>query len=924
MELYAIKVNGFANPLGIRMDQVVVTWKVRGAQGREQVAAWVEVFGEDYDEDDPASPLARVDDADSLGTLVPVELAPCTRYRVRVTVRTDKGEQAMGRASFETGKMLSAWEARWIAPQEQEEQDETFHPEFVREIPVHGELARARLYVCGLGLFEAWLDDEKVGTDKLAPFLNDYQEHVQACTYDVTDLLRDHRLLRVFLGKGWWMGRFGLTGHAFGERHYALIAEVRLWYEDGTTEVVGTDDSWRYRRSPWRLTDIYDGEAQDWAAYRSTCQAGEEGLVPAREIPAPARLCDRYSLPLRGQEAFAVREVVRTPKGETVLDFGQNMAGYVTCSQALPAGARLTLEFGEVLQDGCFYHDNYRTARSVFSYVSDGQARQVEPHFTFFGFRYVKLTCDVPVDPACLVAHALYSALDRTGWWESGNSKVNRLHQNALWGLRSNFVDLPMDCPQRDERLGWTGDAQAFCRTAGYLVDTRPFYDKFMRDLRTDQVRNGGKVAIYLPNEFPGMTGAAWSDIATLLPHMAWLYGGSRAQLARHYPLMRDWVDCVHAADVARGQRDLWDFGFQFGDWLALDGATEQSIFGRTDSGYVASAFYYASARYTAEVAGVLGLTDDEARFSALAGRILAAIRREYFTPTGRLAVDTQTGYLLALRFGLAPDEERMKADLRARIKRDLRHIKGGFVGATSMNTVLADHGMADLAYDFLLYEGYPGWLYAVNLGATTIWERWNSLLPDGSISGTGMNSLNHYAYGSVVEFLYRHAAGIQPLAPGFRRARLAPQPHVALGHVDCRYDSAAGEWESSWRIRPDGSIGFHFVVPFGCTAQVVLPERESFDVAAGTWDYVVRPHRDYLAPYGADTPAEVLLKDERAVQAVEDVLPGALTSISADDVEALSKSLADMRLRAAIFRQPTDKYDEAIAAVCAIEGTPR
>ncbi len=908
MEIYALKINGFDHPLGMRCDQVVLSWKVRGAKGTRPVSAVAEVS----EHPDFADICCRVEDADSLCTMLPVKPKPRTRYDVRVTIVSDAGEQVEGVCWFETGKMDEPWQGQWIAPQ-----DDSVHPEFVRILPVNGAIESARLYICGLGLFEAYLGQTKIGENHLAPFLNDYDAHVQACAYDITEALRQDQELHILLGKGWWMGRFGLTDHAFKDKHFALIAEVHVTYTDGRHEVIGTNDSWQYRPSAWTLTDIYDGETQDWQAYRTTL----DDWKSARLIAAPAKLCDRYSLPLHTVERFPVKEVIHTPKGETVLDFGQNTAGIIDCAQAIPAGQTLTLEFGEVMQDGCFYHDNYRTAKSQFTYISDGEQRDIQAHFTFFGFRYVKVSGLDAVNPDLWKAEAISSDTERIGWWVSGHEKVNRLHENTWWGLRSNFVDIPTDCPQRDERLGWTGDAQAFCTTAGYLADTRAFYDKFMRDLRTDQQRNDGKVAIYLPNEFPGLIGAAWSDIGTFLPHMLYLYSGDKVQLARHYPMMRDWVDCVHRLDAARGEKNLWDFGFQFGDWVALDGATEQSRFGRTDSGFVASSYYCASTRYTAEAAAELGYTEDAKTYRALAERIKAAIESEYFTATGRLAVDTQTGYLLALRFGLGKDQNRLKQALRERIKKDLRHIKGGFVGATTMNTVLADHGMADLAYDFLLYEGFPGWLYAVNLGATTIWERWNSILPDGKISGTSMNSLNHYAYGSVTEFLYRHAAGIQPLTPGFRQVRLAPQPNPFLKYVNCRYDSAAGLWESAWRINADGSLTFRFTVPFGCTAEILLPEQDAMQVDAGQYEYTIRTKHDYRCLYTTDTPAETLLKNPEAVSAVEAILPGTLTGIDPQDEEALSKSLLDMRTQAALFRQPTESFDRAIKAICSVQG---
>ena len=310
--------------------------------------------------------------------------------------------------------------------------------------------------------------------------------------------------------------------------------------------------------------------------------------------------------------------------------------------------------------------------------------------------------------------------------------------------MRSNFLDMPTDCPQRDERLGWTGDAMAFCKTAGYHMDTRAFYLKFLRDLRTDQIRNQGRVAIYMPNTTPGVASSVWSDIATFLPDMCYTYYGSKEMLRQHYPLMRDWVEYIRQKDIARGSTNLYDFDPQFGDWLALDGVSEQNVWGRTDPVYLSTMYYYASTRLVASAADTLQLPEAE-EYRILAEQIKASILQEFYSPSGRLAVDTQTGYLLALNFQVYHSREKILEGLKQRLERDNYRIKTGFVGTALMPTVFGDNDMVDEFYDFLFYEGFPGWLYAVNLGATTIWERWNSLSPDGSISGTSMHSLNHY-----------------------------------------------------------------------------------------------------------------------------------------------------------------------------------
>ena len=908
--IYAAKINGLHNPIGFDFDTLLCSWKVTDVKGKK--ALWTKICVS-LDEEMHDVVWEKKGNLNCLGEVMDISLRPYTRYYYQVTVCTDLEEMIYSDICyFETAKMTESWQAKWIGISK-----EDTHPEFCREFCTAKAIRSARLYICGLGIFEASINGNKVGNDLLAPFINDYEEHFQYCTYDITKLLKEENTVSVLLGDGWYRGHFGLGEPTHYDRPYALIAELRIEYADGDVETICTDEEWKYRQSFTTLSDIYNGETQDYLGW--TMEAWKAPVL----IESPGKLCARYSLPLHDMEKFSVKELIHTPAGETVLDFGQNFAGYVACTQKIPKGVTMTLEFGELLQDGNFYHDNYRNAESKFTYRSDGVEREIRPRFTFFGFRYVKVSGLSKVDETLFEGRAVYSEMDQTGFIRTGNEKINRLFQNSMWGLKSNFLDMPTDCPQRDERLGWTGDAQVFCTTAGFHMDTRAFYHKFIRDLRSDQVRNKGGVAVYLPNAFPGLTAGIWSDIATFLPKMLYDYYGSKELLKLHYPLMKEWADYVYHQDIARGQKNLYDFGFQFGDWLALDGSTEQSTFGRTDNGYICSLYYWASTQYVADAAKVLELEEAD-EYSSRAEAIKEAILKEYFTSSGRLAIDTQTGYLAALKFGIYTDKQKLLDGLKNRIKKDLNRLKGGFVGATMMNCVLAENDMVEEAYDFLLYEGFPGWLYAVNLGATTIWERWNSVLPDGKISGTSMNSMNHYSYGSVVEFLYRYAAGIIPAEPGFRKVKIAPKPEIRLGHMECSYDSASGKYVSAWKIEQDGSLSFHIEVPFGCEAEVYLPEQEQKHLVAGKYDFCISTKKDYRALYSAATPYERLFEDERAVEILKKYVPDVYGGTDRKDLEAMSKSLQDSRLRASLFRMPTERFDKAIAEISTIQVSGR
>jgi len=897
MNIERIRISGLENPLGHDLTPLTVSWICTEATGKKQTFARIEVF----DRDNQTNPLwfAAAPDLRSTGTKIDLQLRPRTQYIIRISVTDNSDETARGEAIFETGKMAENWQAIWIGTH----QDDTFHPEITGRFLARCDqsLVRARLYVCGLGLYEAVLNGRKVGNEVLTPFINDYRTAFQVQTYDITDLMQATNTLTFSLGNGWYKGRFGPTRKIgyFGDR-YAVIAEVHLDFADGIHQVISTDQTWTYRGSDIAASGIYDGEIFD-----RTLWAGRDNPdIPAVPVELPVdRLTDRFSMPVRVMETLPVVDVITTPSGETVLDLGQNFAGWITFWSDLPLGTRVHLEFGEVLQDGNFYNDNYGTARGGFVYVADGRQEQVRPHFTYFGFRYVRVTgWPRAIKTEDFSGLAIYSALEQTGFFKSGNSKINRLFMNCLWGQKSNFIDMPTDCPQRSERMGWTGDAQVFSPTASYNMDTRAFYRKFLRDLRSEQNFLGGAVPGYFPSMDGGLSSAAaaWGDAATIIPDTLQRFFDNSDDLAVYYPLMRDWVDWISRQVMVKhgSPAALWDFGTQFGDWLALDGITEQSFKGSTDDAYVASAYYCHSADLVSRAAKVLGKTEDAEKYQTLAGQIRESIRNEYLTPAGRLAVHTQTGYIVALKFGLGLDTEKLTHHFRQRIRQDLYRIRCGFIGAPLICTVLAENGMSDLAFDLLFREGFPSWLYAVNLGATTIWERWNSLLPDGRISGTGMNSLNHYSYGSVVEFLYAYAAGIRPAGNGFSKAMLAPVPDRRLRSVNCQYASTAGTYESEWQIEADGRLKLRFVVPFNCSATIVLPgsERQPIEVDAGEYLFNYQPVIDYRAAYSLLSRLEDLADDEEAMDIASEKMPQIRHFMQGGNAEQLTMTFADLK----------------------------
>lgn len=893
MRITNLRINGINDAIGFAFDKVCVSWKVEDTSDKKQKNVKI-IVASDPEFSQVIYELEG-EDLSSSSTRLSIKLSPYTRYYYKVLVWTMEGSFAESdTAFFETGKMNEPWEADFIGMSD----DDKFHPVFVNSFACAENIDRARIYITGLGLYEAYLNGQKIGNDYMAPFVNDYRERVQYQTYDITDLLKKENEIRIYCGNGFYKGRFGYDGHVsyFGDR-FAAIAELHIWDKQGGETVIKTDNTWKYQGSDIAASDIYDGEELD----RTLWEGKDNELKPVKILDIDKhKLVERYSLPVITKETVGVKEVIKTPSGETVLDFGQNFAGFVSFDGDFTKGQKIILDFGEILQDGNFYNANYRTAKSQFTYISDGKKEHVRPHFTYFGFRYVRVTgWSGEINPDNFKGEVVYSDLDMTISFESSNDKLNRLFQNCLWSQKSNFIDMPTDCPQRDERLGWTGDAQVFAKTACFNMDTRAFYRKFLSDLRIEQKKNNGAIPNYIPNNSPMPGGSSvWGDVATFMPMALYTYYGDKDELESYYPLMRDWVEFIIRGDKEHGNKHLWNFGFHFGDWLAQDGITPQSMKGGTDDHYVASVYYYASVDKLSNAAKILGKEAEARQYQTLTAEIKEAILKEFFSENGRLCIDTQTGYLISLRYGIYKDKEKLMEGFRVRLKKDCYKIKGGFVGAPIMCQTLAENGMEDLAYYILFQEGFPGWMHCIDLGATTIWERWNSVLDNGKISGTEMNSLNHYSYGSVMEYVYRNIAGITELEPGFKKVRFAPQLNSKLKWVSCKYDSVSGKYVSNWKVNADGTVTVHFEVPFGCEAVCVLPGTDGREqkLSSGIYEETYMPRVDYRKKYSMSTRLEELINDDEARALLAEDFPIAEGLIKKDDAEAHGMSFEELQ----------------------------
>lgn len=869
MKIVDLKINGIKEPLGYFFENITVSWTVEETKSWYAVEKYVEVSkNKEFSEI-----LCKIsnENVNLSGTLLPVKLEPCTRYYVRVFVKGNMGDMAENITFFETAKLKEKWNANWIGTRE----EDLFHPVFHKKFQRKDLVQRARLYICGLGTYEAHLNKKRIGDAYLAPGFFDYTKEYQYQTYDITSMIDENNEISISLGKGWYMGRFGLEGktNLYGDK-MCLICEIHLVYKNGEKEIICSDDTWQYDGSDIEDSSIYDGEIYNRILWKNRRNLKKKAVIVS--MKKEEMLKEHFGVPLKVKEELFVKEVIQTPAGETVLDFGQNMAGYVQFKANLPQNTKVVLDFGEILQQGNFYNENYRSAKSQFIYVSDGTKEEVCPHFTYFGFRYVRVTGWVgKLNPKDFTAKAIYSDLDRSGYFNCSNKKINRLYENSFWGQCSNFTDIPTDCPQRDERMAWTGDVQVFVSTSCYHMDTRVFYRKYLHDLRNEQQKLNGGIPNYFPNQGT-LTGccAVWGDCGTIVPDTLKRFYQNSGDYLTEYQMMKDWVD--YLTRECADKNYLIKKQHQFGDWLALDGVTQQSMRGGTDEEYIAAIYYYASARKTANMGKEIK-ADNWKEYEILAEKIKTSILKEYYSQTGRLTIDTQTGYLVALKFGVYVEREKLIEGLKRRFRFDQYKIKCGFVGAPMLCQVLAENGLIDYAYEFLFQEDFPSWLYCVNLGATTIWERWNSVNENGTISGIEMNSLNHFAYGNVAEFLYGSMAGIKPSEHGFQNAIIAPQITGKLSYVNSSYRSVCGNYVCNWKIEDNGRINVHVEVPFESRAVLRLPEREEENLKAGSYDISYMPSKDLRCIYGEYSLLGELVKNEEAVDILKKYVPQAV-----------------------------------------------
>ena len=679
------------------------------------------------------------------------------------------------------------WQAKWIKPVKQMGD---VVPLFAKDFQLHKEIKTARLFITAMGIYEANINGQRVSRYVLAPGWTSYAHRLQYQIYDVTHLLQSDNRLTVYVGKGWYRGI--LSGKLMKEwynKPAGLFAQLELEYVDGETELVVTDASWSVAESEIRFSEIYDGELYDARIIPEYTEGVEVFEGPSDTL-----------IPQEGEEIleheiFEAVQLIQTPRGEVVIDFGQEITGYVEIVANAKAGDIVKLSHGEMLdKDGNFYNANYRTAKSEYIYLCKDGEQIYHPRLTFYGFRYVRVE-EFPGDlanvkPENFKAIAVYSNIKRTGYASASNPLLNQLFSNIIWGQKGNFLDIPTDCPQRNERLGWTGDAQVFVKAAALNFDVERFFVKWLADMKVEQMENGG-----IPQIVPDIwkakeVSSGWSDAVTICPWEIYKAYGNQEILSDMFPCMKKYVDYI---TTHTRQENLWIGGFHFGDWLGLD-ASPGSYTGASRKGFIATAYYAYSTSLVVKIGHILG--EDVREYEALYGRIIKAFRDRY--PVYK----TQTECALAVHFRLAEDCQAASDRLVKLIQKNGMKLQTGFLGTPYLLYALSDFGHADVAYTLLLREEYPSWLYPVTKGATTMWEHWDGIMENGEFWDTNMNSFNHYAYGAVIDWVYTVAAGITQAddSVAYQKVRIAPTPDKRLEWLKVSLDTRNGSIRSEWR----------------------------------------------------------------------------------------------------------------------------
>ena len=834
------------NPIGLETQQPRFSWKINATGNSIMQSAYqIRVATEpSFAKSKMVWDSGKIESDESvLQKYKGSSLTSGQRYYWQVKVwdnkrRTSKWSET---AYWEMGLLNEAdWKAKWI---EKTGDAERNSPALYlrKEFDVDKKISKATIYATAHGVYELSLNGNKVGDQVLTPGWTTYGKRLQYQAYDVTkQLSTGNNAIGVSLGEGWYKGSlaWGDNWAIYGNKE-GLLLQLNIEYADGSKQTVVSDESWKITdKGPIVRNGFYYGEIYD-----ATKEMNGWDKVGFDDSNWESVQTANYDFNLVASEGAEIKkieeitpvEVLPASGGKQIIDMGQNMVGWVRLKVNGPKGTKITIKHAEVLdRDGNFYTENLRAADCILHYTLSGNGEEVyEPQFTFMGFRYVEVEgFPGELSKENITGIVVHSEMKQTGWYESSEPLLNQLQSNIIWGQKGNFLDVPTDCPQRDERLGWTGDAQAFARTAAYNYDVAAFFKKWLKDLSLDQ-RPGGEVPFVIPdvlnpqNSTDAGCSAGWGDAATIVPWTMYLVYGDKDMLETQYPSMKAWVEYIR---VKSGDDMIWKDGSVFGDWLffhpLVNNHTEAD--GHTDRNFIATAFYAYSASILSEAAKVLGKDEDARLYSDIFNKIKKVFIHEYVTPAGRVGTNSQTSYVLALMFDLLPTELREKAaqfladDVRSRGN----HLSTGFLGTPYLCHVLSDNGHTDVAYDLLLQKTFPSWLYPVTVGATTIWERWDGQRPDGTFQDHGMNSFNHYAYGAIGDWMYRVSAGLDTKTAGYKHLLIRPHTTSHLEFSKATFDSPYGTVKSGW-TKNENSVTVGVSIPANSKATVVLRTKQ-------------------------------------------------------------------------------------------------
>jgi alpha-L-rhamnosidase len=745
------------------------------------------------------------------------------------------------------------WSAQPIAPNEDFDGAPLLRTEFVLE-GGHESIVRATLHITAQGVFEAYLDGTPVSADVLSPGWSSYEWRLRYCSYDVTALLQPTSVLGIALGNGWFRGRLGWGGgRGYYGNELAALAQLEIEFSDGHVQTVVTDESWTSGPSAVVFNDLYDGETIDARRHSDAwLQPGfsSDDWTGVHTAELDFTTLTPYIGPrVRRQEELQPIKIWTSPAGKTLVDFGQNLVGWVRLHARGSAGTTITLRYAEVLEHSELGTRPLRTAKATDRFILSGDDDVFEPTFTFHGFRYAEVdawpggTEALRQARGAFTAVVISSVLQRIGEFECSDELLNQLHRNVVWGTRGNFLDVPTDCPQRDERLGWTGDIAVFAPSAAYIFDVEAFLREWLANVAAEQRAADGMVPFVVPDvlkyinrpsHFPAPESTAiWSDAAVWVPWALWQAYGNRQVLSDQFDSM---VAHVRRVESLLSPTGLWDAGFQFGDWLDPTAPPDQPALAKADKGVVATACLYRDARIVAETAELLGRSEEGEHFADLAERTQAAFRDHYVNDDGTIHSDAQTAYALAIVFGLLDQETTQLAGKRLAelVTESGYRIQTGFAGTPYVMDALSTTGHLEEAYRLLLQRECPSWLYPVTMGATTIWERWDSMLPDGTINPGQMTSFNHYALGAVADWMHRRIGGIEPLEPGYSKVLVAPQPGNDIRWARSSLETRHGKISVSWSKDDGRPIELDVEIPEGVTAVAQLPGSEEQELASG------------------------------------------------------------------------------------------